>query len=99
AMACGTPVLAFRCGSVAEIVDPGITGFIVDSMDEAIRTLPVVLALDRRAGRQRFEQRLSVARMGKDYIHGDRSLLELPSLPEHESAMARLQPEMEKGMN
>jgi glycosyltransferase involved in cell wall biosynthesis len=99
AMACGTPVLAFRCGSVTEIIDPGITGFIVDSMDEAIRTLPAVLALDRRAVRQRFEQRFSVARMAKDYIHVYRWLLKRPSLPEHESAMARLQPEMEKGMN
>ena len=47
AMACGTPVLAFRCGSVPEIVDPGVTGMIVDTMDEAIRVLPQVLALDR----------------------------------------------------
>src|SRR5205823_5068573 len=39
AMACGTPVLAFQCGSVPEIVDPGVTGFIVDTVDEAIRTL------------------------------------------------------------
>ena len=37
AMACGTPVLAFRCGSVPEIVDPGVTGMIVDTMDEAIK--------------------------------------------------------------
>jgi glycosyltransferase involved in cell wall biosynthesis len=99
AMACGTPVLAFRCGSVPEIVDPGVTGLIVDSMDEAIRSLPEVLTLDRRTVRQRFEQRFSVARMAKDYIHVYRSLLRRPSLPEHESAMARLQPEMEKGMN
>src|SRR5438552_6852540 len=42
AMACGTPVLAFRCGSVPEIVDHGVTGLIVDTMDEAIRTLPQV---------------------------------------------------------
>src|SRR6266566_3075068 len=99
AMACGTPVLAFRCGSVPEIVDPGVTGVIVDSMDEAIRSLPEVLTLDRRTVRQRFEQRFSVARMAKDYIHVYRSLLKRPLLPEHESAMARLQPEMEKGMN
>ena len=99
AMACGTPVLAFQCGSVPEIVDPGVTGFIVDTMDEAIRTLPAVLALDRRAVRQRFEQRFSVTRMAKDYVHVYRSLLKRPLLPEHESAMARLQPEMEKGMN
>jgi len=47
AMACGTPVLAFRCGSVPEIIDPGVTGAIVRTMAEAIRTLPQLLALDR----------------------------------------------------
>jgi glycosyltransferase involved in cell wall biosynthesis len=99
AMACGTPVLAFRCGSVTEIVDPGVTGLIVDTMDEAIRTLPQVLALDRRAVRQRFEQRFSVTRMAKDYIHVYRLLLKKASLPEREAAVARLQPELEKGMN
>jgi glycosyltransferase involved in cell wall biosynthesis len=99
AMACGTPVLAFRCGSVPEIVDPGVTGVIVDTMDEAIRMLPQVLALDRRAVRQRFEHRFSVARMAKDYVHVYRSLLRRPSLPERDAAVARLQPELEKGMN
>jgi glycosyltransferase involved in cell wall biosynthesis len=98
-MACGTPVLAFRCGSVPEIVDPGVTGVIVDTMDEAIRTLPQVLALDRRAVRQRFEHRFSVARMAKDYVHVYRSLLRRPALPERDAAVARLQPELEKGMN
>src|SRR5262249_47335090 len=99
AMACGTPVLAFRCGSVPEIVDAGVTGLIVDSMDEAIRMLPQVLALDRRTVRQRFDQRFSVARMAKDYLHVYRSLLRRRSLPEREAALARLQPELEKGMN
>jgi glycosyltransferase involved in cell wall biosynthesis len=99
AMACGTPVLAFRCGSVPEIIDPGVTGVMVDTMDEAIRTLPQVLALDRRAVRQRFEHRFSVARMAKDYVHVYRSLLRRPSLPERDAAVTRLQPELEKGMN
>jgi glycosyltransferase involved in cell wall biosynthesis len=99
AMACGTPVLAFRCGSVTEIVDAGVTGLIVDTTDEAIRTLPQVLALDRRAVRQRFEQRFSVTRMAKDYIHVYRLLLKKASLPEREAALTRLQPELEKGMN
>jgi glycosyltransferase involved in cell wall biosynthesis len=99
AMACGTPVLAFRCGSVPEIVDPGVTGVIVDTMDEAIRMLPQVLALDRRTVRQRFEHRFSVARMAKDYVHVYRSLLRRPSLPERDATVARLQPELEKGMN
>jgi glycosyltransferase involved in cell wall biosynthesis len=99
AMACGTPVLAFRCGSVPEIVDPGVTGLIVDTMDEAIRMLPQVLALDRRMVRQRFEQRFSAARMAKDYVHVYRSLLKRPSLTERATVVSRLEPELEKGMN
>jgi glycosyltransferase involved in cell wall biosynthesis len=99
AMACGTPVLAFSCGSVTEIVDHGVTGVIVDAMDEAIRMLPEVLALDRRAVRQRFEQRFSAARMARDYVHVYRSLLKSAALPERETAVPRLQPELEKGMN
>ena len=68
AMACGTPVLAFRCGSVPEVIDDGVTGMIVDTMDEAVRMLPRVLALDRRAVRRRFEERFSATRMAKDYL-------------------------------
>ena len=75
AMACGTPVLAFRCGSVVEIVEDGLTGAIVDSTDEAIAALPRVIALDRNKVRQRFEQRFSATRMAKDYIDVYRSLL------------------------
>ena len=75
AMACGTPVLAFRCGSVPEIVEDGLTGAIVNTMDEAIAALPHVIALDRKKVRQRFEQRFSAARMAQDYVGIYRSLL------------------------
>jgi glycosyltransferase involved in cell wall biosynthesis len=75
AMACGTPVLAFRCGSVPEIVEDGITGAIVDTMDEAIAALPRVIALDRKTVRQRFEQRFSAKRMALDYVDIYRSLV------------------------
>jgi glycosyltransferase involved in cell wall biosynthesis len=75
AMACGTPVLAFRCGSVPEIVEDGITGAIIETMEEAIAALPRVLALDRKKVRQRFEQRFSATRMAKDYVGIYRSLL------------------------
>jgi glycosyltransferase involved in cell wall biosynthesis len=68
AMACGTPVLAFRRGSVSEIIDPGVTGAIVDTMDEAVMMLPRVIALDRRAVRRQFEQRFSSVRMATDYV-------------------------------
>src|SRR5499427_3876278 len=71
----------------------------IGAMDEAIRMLPQVLALDRRAVRQRFEQRFSAARMARDYVHVYRSLLKRPALPERETAVPRLQPELEKGMN
>ena len=75
AMACGTPVLAFRCGSVPEIIEDGVTGAIVDTMEEAIAALPRVIALDRKKVRQRFEQRFSATRMAKDYVGVYRSLL------------------------
>ncbi len=61
AMACGTPVLAFRRGSVPEIIDDGVTGVIVDGMEQAAAALPRVLGLDRRAVRRRFEERFSAS--------------------------------------
>jgi glycosyltransferase involved in cell wall biosynthesis len=76
AMACGTPVLAFRRGSVPEIVDQGVTGYIVDTMEEAVLALPKVLAMDRRGVHQRFVQRFSAARMAKDYVSVYRNLLD-----------------------
>ncbi|SDR54199.1 Glycosyltransferase involved in cell wall bisynthesis [Rhizobiales bacterium GAS113] len=69
AMACGTPVLGFRCGSVPEIIDDHITGRVVATVDEAIRVLPEMIRLDRRAVRLRFEERFSAARMAKDYVN------------------------------
>jgi len=68
AMACGTPVLAFRQGSVTEVVDEGITGHIVDSVDEAICKVRRVLALDRARIRRRFEQRFTAERMAQQYV-------------------------------
>lgn len=68
ALACGTPVLAFRKGSVPEVIDDGVTGHIVSSVEEAIRTLPQTLALDRPAVRRTFERRFSGERMAADYV-------------------------------
>jgi glycosyltransferase involved in cell wall biosynthesis len=69
AMACATPVLAFRCGSVPEIVDDGYTGRIVSCVDEAVQALPALLSMDRKAVRARFEERFSVNRMAADYLN------------------------------
>jgi len=74
AMACGTPVLAFRHGSVTEVVDDGVTGFTVDTVEEAEAALPAVIALDRRQVRRRFEERFSAARMAADYLKVYRKL-------------------------
>jgi glycosyltransferase involved in cell wall biosynthesis len=100
AMACGTPVLAFRCGSVPEIVENGVTGQIVDAEEEAIRQLPGVLALDRRAVRRRFEQRFSATRMAKDYLQVYRTLMKRPSLqPDADTDIDVTRPLMEAGLN
>ncbi len=78
AMACGTAVLAFRRCSVPEIVDDGVKGVIVDTLEEAIAALPHVIALDRQKVRQRFERRFSATRMAQDYVGVYCSLLASP---------------------
>ena len=78
AMACGTPVLAFRCGSVPEIIDEGVSGMIVETIEEAIAAVPRLLAMDRRAVRKQFELRFSSARMASDYVHLYRRMLLRP---------------------
>jgi glycosyltransferase involved in cell wall biosynthesis len=69
AMACGTPILAFNCGSVPEVIDDGISGVVVSTMEEAMAALPRVLALDRSKVRQRFEQRFTVEVMAQAYLN------------------------------
>jgi glycosyltransferase involved in cell wall biosynthesis len=68
AMACGTPVIAFRRGSVPEIVEDGATGFIVDDEGDAVRALGRVSEIDRRRVRARFEQRFAAKRMAEEYV-------------------------------
>jgi glycosyltransferase involved in cell wall biosynthesis len=75
AMACGTPVLAFRKGSVPEVIDEGVTGYVVDTLDEAICALGGVLALDRGRVRRRFEERFTATRMAHDYVKLYESLI------------------------
>jgi glycosyltransferase involved in cell wall biosynthesis len=75
AMACGTPVLAFRCGAIPEIIEDGSTGKVVNSEVEAIAALPEIRSYDRRVVRRRFEERFTAARMAKDYVGIYRRLL------------------------
>ncbi len=68
AMACGTPVVAWRCGSVPEVIDEGVTGFVVEDMEDAVAAVRRVAGLDRRRCRAVFEKRFSAARMARDYV-------------------------------
>lgn len=68
AMACGTPVIATRCGSVAEIIEPGLTGAIVDDVAGAVEAIKQVRTLDRAAIRTRFERRFTAAKMAEKHI-------------------------------
>lgn len=69
AMACGTPVIAYRSGSVPEVIDEGVTGFVVDSEAEAIEAVKRLSRIDRRAVRRRFEERFTAKRMAQEYVH------------------------------
>ncbi len=68
ALACGTPVIAFRRGSVPEVIDPGVTGFIVNSVDEAVEAIPQVAKLNREDCRKAVDERFSSYRMANDYL-------------------------------
>ena len=67
AMACGTPVIAYRSGSVPEVIEDGVTGFIVEDEKQAIAAVHQVEQLDRRKIRSRFEERFAAKRMAKEY--------------------------------
>ena len=68
AMACGTPVVAWRCGAVPEIVDDGVTGFVVASEEEAVTAVSCAIALDRRTIRNVFERRFTSTVMAHNYL-------------------------------
>ena len=68
AMACGTPVIAWPHGAVPEIVEHGVTGFIVESVTEAAQAVKAAAKLDRRAIRAAFDRRFTAQRMAQDYV-------------------------------
>jgi glycosyltransferase involved in cell wall biosynthesis len=67
-MACGTPVIAYRQGSVPEVMEEGVTGFIVHSLEDAVRAAERIPSLSRQRCRQLFEGRFSASRMARDYL-------------------------------
>jgi glycosyltransferase involved in cell wall biosynthesis len=74
AMACGTPVIAWRNGSVPEVIDDGVTGFVVDSVEDAVEAVGRATWLDRSRCRKVFEERFDVGRMARDYLEVYRRL-------------------------
>jgi glycosyltransferase involved in cell wall biosynthesis len=75
AMACGTPVIAFRQGAVPEVIDDGVTGYIVDDEDAALAAVARLADIPRDGVRRRFEQRFTAARMAEDYLDIYRKLI------------------------
>ncbi|HEX2113126.1 MAG TPA: glycosyltransferase family 4 protein [Alphaproteobacteria bacterium] len=67
-MACGTPIVAMRRGSVPEVIEHGVTGFVVDSEADALSAIGLAASLDRRRIRREFERRFSSGRMARDYL-------------------------------
>ena len=68
AMACGTPVVAFRGGSVSEVISDGESGFVVETVDQAVSATACAIALDRRRCRAAFEARFTADRMARNYL-------------------------------
>jgi glycosyltransferase involved in cell wall biosynthesis len=76
AMACGTPVIAFRCGSVPEVMRDGVTGYVVDTVEEAIAAVGRIDAISREGVRNCFERRFTAQTMAKNYADIYRRLMQ-----------------------
>jgi glycosyltransferase involved in cell wall biosynthesis len=83
AMLCGTPVIAFRRGSTPEVIDEGVTGFLVDDAAQMADALRRVGELDRSACRRRARARFSAARMVRDYLRVYHAALSAEGPPWH----------------
>src|SRR5712671_940 len=88
AMACGTPVIAFKSGSVPEVVDHGITGFVVSNEEEAVRAIGRLGELDRHRVRAQFEKRFTARRMAEEYIRHYKNLASTKGEPARDLALA-----------
>ena len=77
ALACGTPVIAYRCGSVPEIVTEGVTGFVVDDEAAAVTAVHRLAVIDRRQCRGRFERHFTAQRMASEYVAAYRRVAEV----------------------
>ena len=81
AMACGTPVIAWRRGSVPEVIEQGVSGFMVEGIDEAVDAAHNIGSLSRELVRERFDERFTIERVARDYVRVYESLRAEPNLP------------------
>jgi glycosyltransferase involved in cell wall biosynthesis len=81
AFACGTPVVAFGAGSVREVMQNGVTGYVVDDVASAIEAARAIERIDRRSCRQVFEKRFTAERMAQRYVQVYQALLRAPETP------------------
>jgi glycosyltransferase involved in cell wall biosynthesis len=81
AMACGTPTIAFNCGSVPEVITHGVSGLIVDNIREAVDAVVEISTLSRLDCRREFETRFTASRMARDYVKLYEAMLNAKSLP------------------
>jgi glycosyltransferase involved in cell wall biosynthesis len=86
AMSCGTPVVAFRLGSVPEVIENGVSGVVVTSVDQAVDAVRKIGGLDRRSVRQAFERRFTAESMARQYLSIYRHLAgQHPSVPRQDN--------------
>ena len=88
AMACGTPVIAFNRGSVPEVIDHGVTGYICEDVDDALGALKKIDELSRIEIRAQFERRFTAATMAQNYLNSYASLLHAARRPVLQRVMA-----------
>jgi len=81
AMACGTPVIAFNRGAIPEVIEDGVTGFVVEDETSAVGAVYRLADLSRQAIRRRFEARFTARRMAQDYLAAYRSLMQVSARP------------------
>ena len=90
AMACGTPVIAYDRGSVPEVMDNGVTGFIVSEIEQAVEAVGRVRDLSRARCREVFEKRFTASRMASDYVNAYMRLAD--------PRMRKVEPSLESSM-
>ncbi len=86
AFACGTPVVAYRCGSTPEVMEDGLTGFLVDNPEQAVRATNDIGAVDRKRCREVFDRRFTVERMAAGYLQVYERAMRMEGIRHHRHA-------------